>query len=143
MHEMGFTERGFTLPETLDISRSSFWQPGDWCSNVVLGGFEGVETVAFDFEHRDDFGYTQTVVAMKSNARISTLPTLLQASKITAERVGDWIVMFRPKEEIGLKGLPALLADCRVLLRCFEDKQAGAHETRGPSTPVGMTILTG
>jgi hypothetical protein len=127
--ELGFTERGFTLPETLNISRSPSWQSGDWCSNVVLGVFEGAETVAFDFERRDDFGYTQTVVAMKSNARISTLPTLLQVSKITAERVGDWIVMFRPKEEIGLKELPALLADCRVLLRGFEDKHPGAHET--------------
>lgn len=121
--ELGFTERAFTLPETLDVSRSSFWQSGDWCSNVILGIFEGVETVVFDFEHRDDFGFTQTVVAMKSNVTISTLPALLHSSEIRAERVGDWIVMFRPKEEIELKELPALLADCRVLLRCFEDKQ--------------------
>jgi hypothetical protein len=121
--DLGFTQRGFALPETLDISRSSFWESGDWCSNVILGVFEGVETAAFDFEHRDDFGYTQTVVAMKSNARIFTLPTLLQASEITAERAGDWILMFRPKKEIALKELPALLADCRVLLRCFEDEE--------------------
>jgi hypothetical protein len=121
--ELGFTERGGTLPETLDISRSSFWQSGDWCSSVVVGVFEGVETVAFDFEHRDDFGYTQTVVAMKSNTPISTLPPLLQSSEIRVERVGDWIVMFRPKEEIGSKELSALVADCRVLLRCLEDKQ--------------------
>jgi hypothetical protein len=128
--ELRFTERGFTLPESLDISRSSFWQSGDWCSNVILGVFEGVETVAFDFEHRDDFGYTQTVVAMKSNAHISTLPTLLQASEIRAEWVGEWIVMFRPKEEIELHELPAFLADCRMLVRRFEDKQCDGDRPR-------------
>jgi hypothetical protein len=123
IERLGFAERGFTLPTTLDLSRSSFWQPGDWSSNVILGVFEGVETVAFDFEHRSDFGYTQTVVAMKSDSSISALPTLLRVSEIRAERVGEWVVMFRPKENIPLEKLSAMLVDCRILIQHFEDSQ--------------------
>jgi hypothetical protein len=94
-----------------------------------VGTFKGVETVAFYFHaNHGEMGYKQTTVAMKSSIPIVELTSLWQSSGIRAERIGDWIVMFRPKETIEDTQLPRFLDDCRNLLQYFEDRQPQLSE---------------
>jgi hypothetical protein len=122
--ELGFTYLGRSVPGTLDFSKASFREPWDMATNVIVGTFKGVETIAFYFHaNHGEMGYKQTTVAMKSSTPIVELTGLWQSSGIHAERIGEWIVMFRPKETIEGAQLPRFLDDCRNLLQYFEDHQ--------------------
>jgi hypothetical protein len=124
--ELGFTYLGRTAPETLDLSKASFREPWDMATNVIAGTFKGVETAAFYFHaNHGEVGYKQTTVAMKSSTPIAELSSIWQASGMRAERIGEWIVMFRPQETIEATQIPRFLDDCRNLLQYFED-----HEER-------------
>ncbi len=120
--ELGFTYLGGTAPRTLDLSKASFREPWDMATNVIVGTFKGVETAAFYFHaNHGEVGYEQTTVAMKSNTPIAELSSIWQASGIRAERIGEWIVMFRPKETVEATQIPLFLDNCRNLLQYFED----------------------
>ena len=122
--DLGFTYLGRKLPETLDLSKASFWDSWDLAANVILGTFKGIETATFYFHaNHGDVGYEQTTVAIKSNVSVVELSSLWRGSGIHAERVGEWIVMFRPKETITPAQIPSFLGDCRNLLQYFEDQQ--------------------
>ena len=58
---------------------------------------------------------------MKSNVPVAELSSLWQASGTHAERIGEWIVVFRPQELVPPAGVPDFLANCRDLIRFFED----------------------
>jgi hypothetical protein len=123
--KLGFTYLGRTVPETLDLSKASFREAWDIATNVIAGTFKGVETVALYFHaNHGEMGYKQTTVAMKSSTPLAELTSLWQSSGIRAERIGEWIVMFRPKETIENTQLPHFLDDCRNLLQYFEDRQS-------------------
>jgi hypothetical protein len=129
---LGFTYLGTAVPETLDLSKASFREPWDVATNVIVGTFKGVETIAFYFHaNHGDVGYKQTTVAMKSSSPITDLTSLWQASGIRAERIGEWIVMFRPKEAVDDTQIVRLLDDCRHLLQYFEDHQPKLSEQAG------------
>lgn len=120
--ELGFTYQGRRLPETLDLSKASFGEPWDIATNVIAGTLKGIETIAFHFHaNHGEVGYKQTTVAMKSSAPVVELSSLWQSSGICAERVGEWIVMFRSREAIAPSQIPHFLDDCRNLLQYFED----------------------
>jgi hypothetical protein len=134
--ELGFTYLGRTVPETLDLSKASFREPWNLATNVIVGTFKGVETVAFYFHaNHGEMGYKQTTVAMESNTPIVELSSLWQACGIRAERIGEWIVMFRPKETIEDTQLPRFLDDCRNLLQYFEDQQERQLSEQQASQP--------
>ena len=122
--ELGFTYRGRTVPETLNLSKASFWDSWDVPTNVIEGGFKGLQTAVFYFHaNHGEVGYKQTTVAMKSGAPIVDLSTLWRSSGIHVERIDEWVVMFRPKEEIAPAQIPSFLDDCWNLLRYLEDHQ--------------------
>jgi hypothetical protein len=122
--ELGFTYLGRRVPEALSLSKAPFWNPWDMATNVIAGTFKGVETAAFYFHaNHGEVGYKQTTVAMKSSAPVAELSSLWQSSGIHAEKIGEWIVMFRPKETLTSAQLTSFLDDCRNLLQYFEDHQ--------------------
>ena len=128
--ELGFTYLGSAVPETLNLSKASFWNSWDVATNVIMGSFKDVEAAVFHFHaNHGEVGYKQTTVAMKSNAPVAQGSSLSQSSGIHAERIGDWIVMFRPKETIAPGQIPSFLDDCRNLLLYFEDRQKPHQET--------------
>jgi hypothetical protein len=126
--ELGFTYLGPLVPETLDLSKASFWNALDVATNAIAGTFEGVETVVLHLHaNHGDVGYKQTTVAMKSGAPLVELSSLWQSSGIHAERIGEWIVMFRSRETSTPSQIPSFLSDCRGLLRYLEDQQPHAR----------------
>jgi hypothetical protein len=131
--DLSFTYLGRHVPETLNLSKASFWNSWDLATNVIMGTFKRVETAVFHFHaNHGEVGYKQTTVAMKSSAPVVELSSLWQGSGIRAERIGEWIVMFRPKETIAPSQIPSFLDDCRNLLQYFEDHQGlGGWPTRG------------
>jgi hypothetical protein len=123
--ELGFTYCGGTLPDTLHLSKASFCNPWDLATNVIVGALEGVDTVLFRFHaNHGDVGYKQTVVAMKSTVPIVELSSLWRASGIHTEKIDDWILMFRAREEVPVVELRSFLENCRTLLQYFVDRQA-------------------
>jgi len=60
-------------------------------------------------------------VAMKSSVPVAELSSFWQVSGIRAEKIGEWIVMYRPKETMPPSQIPNFLDDCRNLLQYFED----------------------
>jgi hypothetical protein len=69
--ELGFIYLSSTVAETLDLSKASFREPWDIATNVIVGTFKGVETVALYFHaNHGEVGYKQTTVAMKSSTPI-------------------------------------------------------------------------
>jgi len=130
--ELGFTYLGRTLPETLDLSKASFREPWDMVTNVIAGTFKGVETAVFYFHaNHGEVGYEQTTVAMKVQTPIVELSSLWQASGIRAERIGGWIVMFRPKEAIASAQILNFLDDCRNLVQYFEGHSRLSEQQAG------------
>lgn len=136
--ELGFAYRGGSVPETLDLSKASFWNSWDVATNVIAGIFKGDETAVFHFHaNHGEMGYKQTTVAIKSGAPITELSSLWQGSGIRAERIAEWIVMFRPKETIAPSQIRSFLDDCRNLIQYFED-----HQRQRPEQEVGKILLT-
>jgi hypothetical protein len=135
--ELGFTYLGRRVPETLNLSKASFWNSWDMATNVIAGAFKGVETAAFHFHaNHGEVGYKQTTVAMKSSVPVVELSSLWQGSGIHAERIGEWIVIFRPKETIAPAQIPSFLDDCGKLLQYFEDHQRQlSGQEPGPARP--------
>ena len=122
--ELGFTYLGASLPDALDLPKASFWNSWDAATNVIAGTFKGVETAVFYFHaNHGEMGYKQTTVAIKSGVLVGELPSHWQSSGIHAERVGEWIVVFRPRETVPPSDIPSFLDDCRNLLHYFEDQQ--------------------
>lgn len=108
-------------------------------TNVMVGAFKGVETVAFYFHaNHGDMGYKQTTVAMKSSARIVELSSLWQTSGIRAERIGEWIILFRPKETIEASQIPSFLNDCRNLLGISKITRTSNHRSSTQVDPRGQ-----
>jgi hypothetical protein len=120
--DLGLTYLGGTLPETLNLSKATFWDSWDMATNVIAGDFKALETVVFYFHaNRGEVGYKQTTVAMKSSAPVAELSSFWPVSGIRAEKIGEWIVMYRPKETMPPSQIPNLLDDCRNLLEYFAD----------------------
>jgi hypothetical protein len=118
--ELGFNGPTNSLPIGLQISKASFYRLGDDRSKVVAGEDRGCLTAVFDFNLQGESGY-QTIVAMKSSAVITDkLPFLWRASEIKCERLGDWIILFREKEEIATSAVPEFVEACRGLVGYFE-----------------------
>lgn len=130
--ELGFTYLSMTVPETLNLSKASFWNSCDVSTNVIAGVFKGVETIALYFHaNHGEVGYKQTTVAMRSSAPVVELSSLWQCSGIHAERIGEWIVMFRPKQTVASAQIPSFLDDCRNLLQYFEDHRQPSAQQPG------------
>ena len=122
--ELGFKYLGRSLPEALNLSKASFWDSWDVVTNVIAGAFKGVDTAVFCFHaNHGEVGYKQTTVGMRSSVPVVELSDLWRASGIRAERIGGWIVMFRPKEKIAAAEIAGFLDDCAGLLRYFKDHQ--------------------
>ena len=129
--QLGFKYRAWKVPETLHLSGASFWNSGDFVTNVIAGSYNGMESAVFHFHaNHGEMGYKQTTAAVKSGTPIAQLSSLWIASGIVAERVGDWIVMFRPKETIAPPEIPGFLDDCGKLLQYFKEQQE-LRETNG------------
>jgi hypothetical protein len=142
--ELGFTYLGNALPETLNLSKASFWNSWDMATNVIAGNFKGVETAVLHFHaNHGEVGYKQTTVAMKSSAPVVELSSLWQSSGIRAERIGEWIVMFREKETLATAQIPGFLDDCRSLVQYFEDRQGnpGANPGTDGTDPISRKSM--
>jgi hypothetical protein len=133
--ELGFAYLGGSVPKTLDLSKASFWNSWDVATNVITGTFRGNETAVF-YVHANhgEVGYKQTTVAIKSAAPIAELSSLWQGSGIQAERIAEWIVMFRPKETITPSQIRSFLDDCMNLIQYFQDRHPAGAKSRGNST---------
>jgi len=113
-------------------------------TNVIAGNFKGVETAVLHFHaNHGEVGYKQTTVAMKSSAPVVELSSLWQSSGIRAERIGEWIVMFREKETLATAQIPGFLDDCRSLVQYFEDRQGnpGANPGTDGTDPISRKSM--
>lgn len=118
--KLGFKYLGRPFPKDLPLEEASFWEPFDVATNVMRGIFKDVDTIVLYFHaNHGDVGYKQTIVAMKSDRPIhDEFPSLWITSEIKSERVGRWILLYRPKEVIPAKELSGFLEACwRVLAR--------------------------
>ena len=113
----------------LDLSKASFWNSWDAVTNVITGTFRGHETAVFHFHaNHGEMGYKQTTVAIKSDAPIVGMSSFWQGSGILAERIGEWIVMFRPRDTVAPPRIRGFLDDCVHLVQYFEDRQRQQSE---------------
>lgn len=123
---LGLKPAGHTLPQDLNLGSASFFAPSDGVSNVLVGSFENRQTAVFDFHaNHGDMGYTQTVVAMTSKAHSAKRSALWEASEIRCEKIGDWIILYREREEVPVKAMPEFLTWCSQLVQHLEANQYG------------------
>lgn len=121
---LGLRPAGHTLPQDLNLGSASFFAPSDGVSNVLVGNFENRQAAVFDFHaYHGDVGYTQTVVAMTSQAQSVKRSALWQASEIRCEKIGDWIILYREREEVPVKAIPEFLTWCSQLVQDLESNQ--------------------
>jgi hypothetical protein len=100
-------------------------------SNVISGMYDGLEMAILDYHaNHGELGYKQTVVASRSDISVREMTGLWKFSGISAERIGDWVIMFRPKQEIPVDHVTPFVIDCRGLLKSFEEEGPSA----GPSS---------
>lgn len=111
----GLDYLGSALPKSLPISYASFWRSGDKVSNLVVGVLNGVETSVCDFHaDRGKHGYVQTVIALKLG-HVDVSSTLWSGYHLQVEKVGDWIMIFKPKTKLPIAEIEPLIADSRRL----------------------------
>jgi hypothetical protein len=108
------------LPPDLEISRASFCAAGSEISRVIAGSLDQVQEWTFLCHVPGDFGYWQTVVAFKTPVPLRRLSTLWRASELSCERLGNYLLVYRPRTEISPKAIPSFVEDCRGLLRYLE-----------------------
>lgn len=122
--QAGFRYCGNSLPDTLNLQGASFWDRWDRASNVISSVVDGEEVAIFDYHaNHGDVGYNQTVLAARSEVPLADLGTFWRASGLSAERLGGWIIVFRPKEEVRVENLPAFISECRSFLRALRERQ--------------------
>lgn len=120
---LGFQFLGFEFPVGFSLRESHLLGFTDVVGNVMHGTFQGLSTVIFDHHSNGEAGYIQTVAAMRSSVEGAELGTLWKASELTVRRVGEWILIYRPKVQVQSGEIPAFLTDCANLLTAMEDKQ--------------------
>jgi hypothetical protein len=108
------------FPPDLEIRRASFFAAGSEISGVIAGPLDGVQEWIFLCHVPGDFGYWQTVVAFKTPVPLRRLSTLWRASELSCERLGNYLLVYRPRMEISPKAIASFLEDCRGLLRYLE-----------------------
>jgi hypothetical protein len=100
------------LPSDLEIARSSFFPSEGWVGNVDVFEIDGIGAATFLCHVPGDFGYSQTVVAFRSPVAVTGMSALWKACEIVCERLGDWIVMYRPRTEVSPRTLSSFIDDC-------------------------------
>lgn len=114
---LGFQYLGTKLPGSLRIRDASFWDTFDVTTNAIAGSLKGLDSVAFHLHaNHGEMGYKQTTVAIKSPVPLREFSALWKASGIQAERIGEWLILYRPRETVSPELLPAFLDDCFNLL---------------------------
>jgi hypothetical protein len=108
------------LPLDLEISRASFFAAGSEVSRVTAGPSDQVQEWTFLCHVPGDFGYWQTVVAFKTPVPLRKLSTLWRASELACERLGNYLLVYRPRTEISPKAIQSFVEDCRALLGYLE-----------------------
>lgn len=117
----GLHYSGRDLPSNLPTLALSFWNSSDLISRTFAGAFRGVETIVFESRgFRGDMSYEQTTVAFRSQAQI-THTNLLNSAGLKAERVGQWLILFRPNKLIRGSDIAGFVADCWSLVQYSED----------------------
>jgi hypothetical protein len=114
------------LPLDLDITKASFFAPWDSVSNVLSGNFENRQMAVFDFHaNHGDVGYKQTTAAVVSDSSIEPMSHLWKAAEIQCETIGNWIIMYRSREQLSVKAIPEFLTACRQLVDYLESSAGG------------------
>jgi hypothetical protein len=111
------------LPADLPINRASFFRWGAEISRVTAGSVDEVQEWTFLCSVPGDFGYWQTVVAFRTSVPLRRLSTLWRASELSCERLGNYLLVYRPRTEISSKALPSFVEDCRGLLRYLQSDE--------------------
>jgi hypothetical protein len=104
------------LPLDLVISRASFFATGSEVSRVTAGLSDQIQEWTFLCHVPRDFGYWQTVVAFKTPVPLRELSTLWRAAELACERLGNYLLVYRPRTEISSKVIQLFVEDCRGLL---------------------------
>ena len=121
---LGLKYLGSKLPPTLFIRDASFWDSLDLVSNAMTGNFQDIQMVIFDHHaNHGDLSYKQTIAAWNSPKHIGVLNGELgvfgRNSGICSERIGEWLLMYRPKEEVSPEDAVDFLKDCSSMLAAF------------------------
>src|ERR1700733_6281462 len=111
------------LPADLPINRASFFAWGSEISRVTAGSEDEVQEWTFCCSVPGDFGYWQTVVAFRTSVPLWRLSTLWRASELSCERLGNYLIVYRPRTEISFKALPSFVGDSRGLLRYLQSDE--------------------
>ena len=125
LQQLGFRSDGQSLLDDLPISGAPFYGSPDQATSVWSGSFDDRETIIFEFRTHGDFGYSQTIMAVKSSCEIPQLSTLWRASEIECLRLGAYILMYREQVEIPDRKLRSFIEDCSGLMQYIESKQLG------------------
>ena len=89
------------LPPDLQLGKTSFYSRGSSVVNVSCGTHRSYEYVAFDYDSQSgDMSHTETIVAIKTDARRIPDTNLSHASGLRLERVDEWVFAFEPRRMV-------------------------------------------
>lgn len=84
-----------SCPPGLRLQGASFYSGGGSITNIRAGRKDNYECVSFDFDSNVEFGYTDTIVAVKTQSPKQPTTWLSRSSGLRLERVGEWIFVFQ------------------------------------------------
>jgi len=109
------------FPNDIPLRRASFFAENDRVEDLLQGVTQGLPVKAFTLVgFPGELAIEQAVVAIKTDARVGEPTTLLRASELQVERVGDWLFFRRSQRRLRASELKQLISDCLSYLHAAE-----------------------
>jgi hypothetical protein len=103
----GLNYIGAALPMSFPLDKTSVYRSG-WIRNAVAGQMSGMDLLFFDCSVGTGKGRrTQTVVALRGP--VERFGTLRFDPSLTTEKIGEWTLLFRPRERLAVEDIELLL----------------------------------